>query len=155
MNLLDKIFSCVFGCVESLNVFRKVFPKMSNYKQENLAKSLLGDNYSYGAHDACEDVKALCDLIQKKEVKESILLSNSFPLKAVYKGFMFSREKSKNIKSLEILISSGVLKRPTIENVAGSGLKLQHLLTIYKRNGEDGLRSTLILLIKILMTNLE
>lgn len=142
VNKLDQLLSSTFGCIDSIGVFRKAFPGQSNYKQESLAKSLLGEGYNYGAHDACEDVKALSDLLHRKEVKRNILLLNSFSLLAVCRAFMFAREKSKNIRSLEVLISQRILKRPTVENVAGSGLTLQHLRTIYKRNGEVGLRST-------------
>ncbi|XP_069115953.1 uncharacterized protein [Argopecten irradians] len=142
VNKLDQLLSCTFGCIDSIRVFREAFPGQLNYKQINLAKSLLGEDYSYGAHDACEDVKALSDLLRKKEVTRNILLAHSFSFLDVCRALMFKHEKSKNIHSLKVLVSNGIFKLPTVENVAGSGLTLQHLITIYKRNGEDGLRST-------------
>ena len=38
-----------------------------------------------------------------------------------------------------LIISTGVYKRPTAGNIAGTGLKLAHLKLIYFHGGEDGL----------------
>ena len=38
----------------------------------------------------------------------------------------------------DILVAKGIYKQATAENIAGSGLQLCHLRTIYDREGEDG-----------------
>lgn len=43
--------------------------------------------------------------------------------------------------SLYVLISKGIMKMCTVENVASSGLNLSHLKLIHKRKGEDGLHN--------------
>ena len=58
------------------------------------------------------------------------------------KNMLCSAEKAKNVGSLHALISEGIVKMATAENIAGSGLKLCHLRSIYDRQGEDGLRDT-------------
>ncbi|KAH3788231.1 hypothetical protein DPMN_166366 [Dreissena polymorpha] len=57
-----------------------------------------------------------------------------------HRSMVFNQEKAKNLPSLSRLISSGVCKMCTAENIAVSGLNMAHLQTIYRRSGEDGLR---------------
>ena len=137
--LLETLLSSVQGCIDSLAVFRKVFPGQPNYKQEHLVNSLL--HTTYKAHDAMEDVISLSLLFTKTMLSDNDLLAYSFAIDAVYNNLLFSQAKSKNITSLEILMAKGVVKRATSENMAGSGLNLMHLHKIFQPNGEDGLRA--------------
>lgn len=70
------------------------------------------------------------------------LLAHSFTPQASLNAMKFNREKSKNVATLDILVAEGVCKRTTAENIAGSGLRLSHLKTIYERRGVDGLLNT-------------
>jgi hypothetical protein len=139
-NNFQKFCNIFVGCIDSLPVFRKVFAGQNSYKQEDLVKSIL--NASYNAHNALEDVKSLGWLFQHAKMNVKDLLRFSFPPIAVKQQMVFNLEKSKNITSLHPLVAAGVMKTATAENIAGSGLCLQHLRTIVSREGEDGLRNT-------------
>lgn len=56
---------------------------------------------------------------------------------------LFTRkiQSCQNIDSLHCLVASGVLKLATAENIAGSGLNLQHLKLVWQRGGKDDLRN--------------
>lgn len=123
------------GFVDSLSVFRKKYPKRSSYKQEDLAKDIL--NTTYNAHNAIGDVESLGQLIGRTNMSAADLLAYSFPPQATYNSMLVNRLKSKNVSTLDILVAKGVCKRTTAENIAGSGLQLCHLRTIYRRDGED------------------
>ncbi|KAL4236483.1 hypothetical protein ACF0H5_004869 [Mactra antiquata] len=69
-------------------------------------------------------------------------MSFSFSIQAVYHHFQSSKEKAKNLPSLKCIVASSVCKLPTAENIAASGLNLEHLRMIYTRDGEDGLHFT-------------
>jgi len=138
--LVDKFMSSVVALVDSLSVFRKLHPKLESHKQEDLARILLKETYP--AHDAVQDVIALQKLISNEELSTSQLLTFTFPPAAVYNQWLFNKEKLKNIESLSVLLYNGVMKAPTAENVAGSGLNLTCLRTIFRRDGEDGLSNT-------------
>ena len=43
-----------------------------------------------------------------------------------------------------MLVGVGCMKMNMAENIAGSGLNFNHLLRLFKRGGEDSLRSTLM-----------
>ncbi|XP_045215031.2 uncharacterized protein LOC123565087 [Mercenaria mercenaria] len=133
----DVFFKSVFGFVDSLSVFRKKYPGES-LKQEHLARQHLG--MTYNAHNAEADVEALGHLLKLCEVSD--LLNFSFSPVAVKNSLLFNCEKSKNLRSFDPLISKGICKRPTAENIAGSGLNVEHLKVYIRRSGEDGLRDT-------------
>jgi len=82
----------------------------------------------------------LLHTVNKVAMKD--LCKHLFSAKAIHQNILNSREKSKNIGSLNVLVSSGVCKMTTAENIAGSGLKLVHLKKIHSRDGEDGLMNT-------------
>ena len=136
---VDKFCDTVLGCIDSLGVFKKVFPKESSYKQEELVRKFL--NTSYSAHDAMEDVNALGNLLFHANCSSDVLLKHSFSPMAVYNQRLFNREKYKHVDSLCPLVAAGAMKRTTAENIAGSGLNINHLQIIFRRDGEDGLSS--------------
>ncbi|XP_045176635.2 uncharacterized protein LOC123537131 [Mercenaria mercenaria] len=141
VQLQERFFKCVSGCTDSLSVFRKQYPGRSSYKQIDLVHDILGA--TYGAHDATEDVRALGHLL-KHSASHQTVLPFSFSPEAVYKNQIYNREKSKNFPSLSVLVSSGICKLNIAENIAGSGLNLEHLRTIFSREGEDGLTNIFI-----------
>lgn len=135
LGVLDKFLTCVF--IDSLSVFRKLYPNQS-LKQVDLVSNLLGEIYD--AHNAIEDVKVLAKLIQHVNLPTEDLMAHSFTPLAIANNILFNKAKALNLPSLDPLIYSGVIKRPTAENIAGSGLKLSHLKLLYTRGGEDALR---------------
>lgn len=132
--ILDKLQSCVTGCVDSLTFFKKVFPNEKSYRQEDLVNSVL--HSSYNAHDAVADVLASKDLYKActtASLKDFI--EHSFCLKAVHVNHKYLKEKASNLPSLNCLVSQGVCKMATGENIAGYGLNLNHLHLIFQRDG--------------------
>ncbi|XP_055995767.1 uncharacterized protein LOC125668954 isoform X2 [Ostrea edulis] len=88
-----EFFDNVCGFIDSLAVFRKIYPGRKTYKQEDLVNSLL--NTSYDAHNAIGDVRALGKLIEHVALSTQELLQYSFPPRAVQSAFLFREEKSK------------------------------------------------------------
>ena len=50
------------------------------------------------------------------------------------------KAKTKNLATLDPLIDAGVIKRPTAENIVGSGLNLGHFEILHRRGREDAIR---------------
>lgn len=137
----DDFVECVIGFIDSLSVFRKLYPRES-LKQEDLVSKKLG--LTYDAHNATADVALLRQLLQHTQMTSNEFLQHSYPPIDVINSMHFSKEKSKNLQSLTCLVSSGVCKLNMAENIAGSGLKLAHLQTVFNRAGEDGLRDIFV-----------
>ena len=68
-NMWETFLSVVVGYVDTWIVFRQEFPNRTSYKQVDLVRGLLGEEYE--AHSALEDVRALQKL--SKLVKEKLL----------------------------------------------------------------------------------
>ena len=136
--LFSEFCSCVLGLVDTLPVFKSIYPKSESYKQEHLARVLLSKEYN--AHNALDDVACLSELVSYaiKHDKKSLTMK-SFSLIDIKHNMDSNMEKKKNLPSLSVLISSGVMKSSTAENVASSGLNFKNLQSIFQRNGEDGL----------------
>lgn len=76
---IDKIwefFDSVCGFIDSLSIFRKIYPGRKSYKQEELVHSLL--NSTYDAHNAVGDVQALGKLIENTALSPQEILQHSF-----------------------------------------------------------------------------
>ncbi|XP_060593809.1 uncharacterized protein LOC132748252, partial [Ruditapes philippinarum] len=140
VNKLEEFLASVVGCLDTLPLFRKTYSDRSSYKQGDLVQDILG--IQYNAHDALEDVRALVKLFQHCCALVNDMIKFTFSLNAVYHQCLSSKEKAKNLPSLSCLIASSVCKLPTAENIASSGLNLEHLRKIFIRDGEDGLHST-------------
>ena len=69
-------------------------------------------------------------------------MKTSFSFLALQQQAVFKEEKDKHLRTLDSLQAAGI-KSPTLENIAGSGLGLNHLRHVYSRKKEDGLRDVL------------
>ena len=137
-NLYDRLCTCVLACVDSLSLFKKIFPNESSYKQEALVQNILQQKYN--AHDAIADVQALGSLYTfPSDLPVKDVFAHSFTLKAIHLNQVHLKEKARHLPSLSIIVANSVCKSSTAENIASSGLNLGHLRTIFTRDGQDGL----------------
>ncbi|KAH3865191.1 hypothetical protein DPMN_028230 [Dreissena polymorpha] len=88
---------------------------------------------TYDAHNAKADVVALGKLVQFVKLPAGDLMAHSFSPRTVSMNMDFNNAKALNLPT-------GIFKRPTAENIAGSGLQLMHLKTLHSRGGEDAIR---------------
>ena len=76
LDVISRCFGCVRGFIDSIEVFRKVFPNQTSYKQVDLARMLLQETYS--AHNAIEDVEVLGKLMEHASMEDSDLMKHRF-----------------------------------------------------------------------------
>ena len=116
-DIIDTFYKCAL--IDSLSIFRTLYPKQS-LKQVDLVLQLLGETYN--AHNAMADVAALGKLLQFVNLPSKDLKTDSFSLLALSNNMAFNIAKAQNYPTLSPLISCGVIKRPSAENIAWSGL---------------------------------
>jgi len=116
---IDTFYECAL--IDSLSIFRTlhVYPKQSS-KHVDLVLQLLGETYN--AHNAMAGVAALGKLLQFVNLPSIDLKTYSFSLLALSNNMAFNIAKAQNYPTLSPLISCGVIKRPSAENIAWSGL---------------------------------
>ncbi|KAK3096555.1 hypothetical protein FSP39_001279 [Pinctada imbricata] len=131
----------IVGFVDTLSLLREKLPGRSSYKQEELAKDLLQQQYS--AHDAPSDAAALQDIVQCVCSNSDGFLKHSFSVQSVINTIQFEHMKSSNISSLYILFQKNVISKMILNKIAASGLNISHLQTAHRRDPENGIRNLL------------
>ncbi|XP_052783036.1 DNA polymerase III subunit epsilon-like [Mya arenaria] len=75
IGMKDRLYKCVCTLVDSLPIFRKMYPGQS-HKLADLVLSLLGTKYN--EHDASDDVEALSKLLSHVDLYRKEILKYSF-----------------------------------------------------------------------------
>ncbi len=139
--LLTEFRTVVGAFSDTLKMFRDKLPDRHTYSEQSLVADILQTPYE--AHNAVGDVSALTQLLCKVGLTATDMVKYSFlPIETYYQE-KFRIQKSRNFPSFSGLIAAGVLKPNMAENIAGSGLSVDHLRLIYKRKDIDGLRDVL------------
>ena len=138
-NDLGSHFDTVVGYVDTLPLFKHIFPEESSYCQRHLYQKIVGGDFH--AHNSLEDVKALATMLRLANVDEKMLRNFSMTSSWVEKYYNFHSEKKRNIDSFQELLQNRVMSKGMIEKTASSGLNYEHLKVVFVRNGEEGLRS--------------
>ncbi len=126
----------VVGFLDTLFLFRQLYPNRKNYTQPILVSDLL--NKTYSAHNALEDVKSLQQLVEKC-TKNDDHKTQLFTCKHIDDMAKYKAEVSQNTATLQQLLHANVLTEYMIQKMAKSGLKYAHLALVVKRSGKEGL----------------
>lgn len=116
------------GCVDSLQVFKKVLPKntVANFKQTTLVEHFL--QHQYGAHNAIEDVRALQELYKK-------VLDGQYSLS----DYIFQLNAPGCLQSLKPLVEGKALSAVLASRLAASGIGTASLKLAHDRDPEQGI----------------
>ena len=137
--LFDQFVDSVHGFLDTLLLYKHLLPQRKSFRQEQLFKDIVGGQYE--AHNAIADVAALRGLVEIADVSLESMESFTFCVGAVKHMMMFNAQKSKNYQTLKELVSSGLLTKCMGEKIAGSGLQLSHLKTVFSRDGRVGIET--------------
>lgn len=140
-DLFNELQSIVIGFIDTLPMFKQMFPERKSYKQEELVRDCL--KKSYDAHNGLEDVKSLKDLLLHLKPPHSTLASHTFTVDFVCQSLERHKRITANFPSFTSLVSKKVLSKSMAQKIAGSGLNLQQIRLIHARGGYDGLSDVL------------
>ena len=70
-NQLAEKFVMIAGFIDSLPLYKSLYPELTSHSHENLYRSLVGGNYD--AHNALYDVNALSEIVRKTVIDRSAL----------------------------------------------------------------------------------
>lgn len=142
-NMIDIFHDIVIGYMDTMKLFRLSFPSLKSFSQQNLSRVLLGDNFSYGAYDALEDIKTLKKIVLLPSVISDNKHICEFSTNYVVKSMEYNTIVKRNLPSLQVLVNRKVITAGMARKIAGSNLSLHHLEIVYKRDGKDGLSALL------------
>ena len=128
--------SNVAGYVDTLFLFKSVYPGEKSYSQENLFSRIVGGTYL--AHDAMEDVKALSKILTSVTCQAAQYTEFSMKVECLERHYHFLHEKKVNEATFVSLLNENVLSKGMIVKMAESGLRYEHLQITYSQSGDEG-----------------
>ena len=132
-------FPFLSGFVDTLPVFKSFHPGQSSYSQENLYRKIIGGNYK--AHNALDDVMALCSLIKATIPDICRLHQFSFSLEWCKNFVSFLEKRDRNLYTFQPLLASKAISKGMAEKAASTGLTYRHLHLAFQRQGELGIKA--------------
>ncbi|XP_061177423.1 uncharacterized protein LOC133186204 [Saccostrea echinata] len=141
--MVDDFHQQVIGYMETRKLFRLSFPSQKSFSQINLSRALLGENFTYAAHDAMEDVRTLKKLVLLPSVSSSDKELCEFSTTYITESINHNTRVKANLPTLQVLINQKVLTAAMARKIAGSNLTFHHLEVVFRRNGQEGLLTLL------------
>ena len=125
----------VKGFIDTLPMFKEVYPGMASYKQEELVLKILKEPYR--AHDGLADVQSLQKLVVTVGLKDKQLLNYSFTLESLLDYMEYAKKGKENTESLKPLVNSRHLSSGMAETIGKSGLNFDHLRQAFVTGGKE------------------
>lgn len=135
--LLSAFEESVLGSVDTLPIYKSVYPGFDCYKQDYLVSKLV--NIQYSAHDALADVESLQQLVLHTNIDVDILVEHSESTNSSVNIYKFNQTSDCNKATMDCLANDKVITNTMAKKIANSGLCLQHLQLVISRNGLEGL----------------
>jgi len=127
----------VIGSIDTLPLYRSVYPGIESYKQEYLVTKFV--NIKYSAHDALADVESLQQLVCSTKITDECLIEHSENIMSSIHLYNFNKDCDYNQFSLACLLNDKIVSKEMVKKIAFSGLRLHHLQLAIDRNGVEGL----------------
>ena len=138
-HLESKLNETICGFVDTLPLFKEVYPGFKSYQLEELITKIL--KKSYIAHNSLEDVRVLQTLFNLKTISSQVVLKHSFSLSYINKQLAFKSKKNTCISSLQPLKNEKIISVYMAEKIAKSGIHYDHIKLAYARNSLLGIET--------------
>lgn len=136
-NLMDSFKEVVLGLVDSMPLFKCLFPCRHKYRLLDLARDILG--YNGITNNSEQEVSILSQLISHKAVFPRAILKTSLTLDYYLKCDEYDTNYTRNKSTYNMLVKTGVMTDYMAEKTASSGLGYDHLYIAYEAAGPEGL----------------
>ena len=142
-NLAEQLDEIVCGFGDSLPYFQSVYKgKVQGFGQQSLCSEIL--NMQYDAHDAVADTNSLKTLINHTLSNSDInIFDYCWSFESCNTYLQYCDNKNSNVKTLKVLNTQKVISKSMINKIGGSGLRYEHLMCAFKRDGSEGLSNIL------------
>lgn len=136
-NMWQEFCSHICGFIDTLELFKYVYPGLASYKQTFLVEKLLSETYD--AHNAIDDSKVLYKLVLEKANINNNQVKFTFPSTYPYDYHVIQQ----NLKTFTKAINCKAISRCCALKASRTNLKLSHMNLSVERGGIDGLRALL------------
>lgn len=135
-NLMDSFKEVVLGFVDTMPLFKCLFPCRTRYRLVDLARDILGNDT---VNNSEQQVSALAQLITHKAVFPRALLKASLTLDYYLSCDLYDSIYNRNKSTYNMLVKTGIMSDYMAEKTASSGLRYDHLYLAYEVAGPEGL----------------
>ncbi|XP_065194251.1 uncharacterized protein LOC135825567 [Sycon ciliatum] len=137
---VQQLVAAIAGFADSLLALKQVLPGRKSYKQEDLVKDILKEDYA--AHSADADVDVLGKLV-RKTIPDSVILEHSIQVGSAL-SVLAVREASKGVYAeLRSRFPKPALSDHMAKKIANSGIRYSHLVLAFDRNRGTGIQTLL------------
>ena len=137
---LDSFQAKIKGFVDTLPLFKLVYPGLPTYKQTELYSRFVGE--SYQAHDALADVRALQRLVQNA-CDEKYFSQVSHTWQYILDVQSQTKLRNQLEGSWGPLVEDKTISKTMSQKAASSGLGVQHLCLAFRRGGCEAVKAVL------------
>ena len=141
VNMEKELRERILGFCDTLPLLRRLYPNQESHSQPHLCKAMIG--YSYTAHNALEDAKALEKLLTTSRIREQDMTKNSISIDLAFKNDVCLENEVKYLPSLTPMVTEKVVSKDMAKKIAGSGLCFRHLCIAFRRGNREGLSKLL------------
>lgn len=134
---IDVLKRRTLGFIDTLPLFRKLFPRRKKHTLGDLHKSLIGEKFA--AHNALADTLALRRLVEKVSPDPETLEAFAFDVEYVEASLAYLDMRKENMETLYPLENVNVTSS-MLNKIAASGLRMEHLRAAYESDRENGIR---------------
>ena len=139
INKMGLDFGMIVGYIDTLPLFKQLFPLEQSHKQTAIFKRVIGGEHN--AHNALDDVKALAQILRQLSVATAVSINFSMTASSASEYYDQLQRKKDNTGTFRELRENNVLSKGMIDKAAESGLRYRHLKVAFQRDGEDGVRA--------------
>ena len=118
-------------------MFKKRYPNLESYSQQNIVSKVLNENYA--AHNALADLESLEKLVSVSHISDIIFYESSISTKSFMLCYFHEKMTDVNLDTLNFLTKQKLHSGIMAKKIAASGLSLDHLKLAVSCGGLDGL----------------
>ena len=142
VGFIDRFSKCVSGFIDSLPLFKTLYPNKKNFSQEVLCEELLGMVYS--AHNAADDCCALKSLMEYVLGEHEVTLGDfSTSVASMNVSNAWNAARKERLGSYSHAKSVSAISGGMASRCAGSGLRMEDVARVYCAGGKAGVQELL------------
>lgn len=132
----------VSGFLDTIPMFRKIHPGLTNYKQDFLVSKFLTKKHDYDAHSAVSDVKYLRLLFQQQLAhKITDFFDFSYSSSHALNKHLLGPKIDINVSTYKLLIRTKVMTKGIATKLSALDYRYDELVAVYKTKGSEALRT--------------
>ncbi|KAL8608202.1 hypothetical protein ACOMHN_016657 [Nucella lapillus] len=140
-NLVERFQGTVYGCVDTLPLFREINPCLNQHNQVKLYEHYIGGEFP--AHDAKEDVRALQQIVNRANPNHDQFSRHSFTFDHIIEFQPYQEAKAQFLRTWKVLVERKVISKTMANKAAEKGLSWEEVVQTFQNEGVEQVKRML------------